>query len=124
MVKNESLAETVVPAGTVIGHMYLTDTVTHPSPSKTADAEFDAQQINFGDSPVSEEWKEILQQKLSARSQVFLLHGWDVGVAKGLEHRPFRERSRHLTPADPGDVRKPIQGITEHKCISNILFFT
>ncbi|KAK0147103.1 hypothetical protein N1851_013560 [Merluccius polli] len=57
LVQNESLTETVIPAGTVIGHMYLTDAVTHLSPSKTADTELDPNLINFGDSPVSEEWK-------------------------------------------------------------------
>ena len=36
--------------------MYLTDAVTPLSPSKTAAPEFDANLINFGDSPVSEEW--------------------------------------------------------------------
>lgn len=113
LVQNESLSETVIPVGTVIGHMYLTDAVTSLSPSKTADTEFDVNQINFGDSPVSEEWKERLRQKLSTRSQVFSLQEWDVGLAKGVEHtirlsdsRPFRERSRRLAPADLEDVRK------------------
>ncbi|KAK0138739.1 hypothetical protein N1851_024723 [Merluccius polli] len=52
LVQNESLTETVIPAGTVIGHMYLTDAVTHLSPSKTADTELDPNLINFGDSPL------------------------------------------------------------------------
>ncbi len=34
LVQNESLSETVIPVGTVIGHMYLTDAVTSLSPSK------------------------------------------------------------------------------------------
>ncbi|KAG7512030.1 Retrovirus-related Pol poly from transposon 297 [Solea senegalensis] len=96
--------------------MYLTDAVTHLSPSKTADTKFDPNLINFGDSPVSEEWKQRLRQKLSARSQVFSLHEWDVGLAKSVAHtirmsdaRPFRERSRRLAPADLEDVRKHLQ---------------
>ncbi|XP_053274167.1 uncharacterized protein LOC128436464 [Pleuronectes platessa] len=116
LVQNESMTETVIPVGTVIGHMYLTDAATHLSPSKTADNEFDPNLINFGDSPVSEEWKQRLRQKLSTRSQVFSLHEWDVGLAKEVEHtirmsdpRPFRERSRRLAPADLEDVRKHIQ---------------
>ncbi|KAI3375871.1 hypothetical protein L3Q82_003756 [Scortum barcoo] len=107
LVQNESLTETVIPVGTVIGHVYLTDAVIPLSPSKTTATEFDANLIDFGDSPVSEEWKERLRQKLSTRSQVFSLHEWDVGLAKGVEHtirmsdpRPFRERSRRLAPAD------------------------
>jgi len=49
LVQNESLTETIIPVGTVIGHMYLTDAVTHLSPSKAADTEFDPNLINFGD---------------------------------------------------------------------------
>ncbi|KAI3370531.1 hypothetical protein L3Q82_025288 [Scortum barcoo] len=116
LVQNESLTETVIPVGTVIGHVYLTDAVIPLSPSKTTATEFDANLIDFGDSPVSEEWKERLRQKLSTRSQVFSLHEWDVGLAKGVEHtirmsdpRPFRERSRRLAPADLEDVRKHLQ---------------
>ncbi|KAJ8348558.1 hypothetical protein SKAU_G00271470 [Synaphobranchus kaupii] len=111
LVQNESLTETVITVGTVIGHMYLTDAVTSLTPSKTGETEFDANLINFGDSPVSEEWKERLRQKLSTRSQVFSLEEWDVGLAKGVEHtirlsdpRPFRERSRRLAPADLEDL--------------------
>lgn len=44
---------------------------------------------------------------------------WDVGEAKGVEHticlsdsRPFRQRSRRLTPADIDDVRKHLQELT------------
>lgn len=86
------------------------------SQPKAATTEFDANLINFGDSPVSEEWKQRLRKKLSTRSSVFPLHEWDVGLAKGVEHtirmshsRPFRERSRRLAPADLEDVRKHLQ---------------
>lgn len=117
-VQNESSTKTVIPEGTIIGHMYLTDAVTNLSPSKTADTEFVANLINFGDSPISEDWKQRLCRKLSARSQVFSVHEWDVGLAKGVEHtirmsdsRPFRERSRRLAPADLEDVRKHLQDL-------------
>nr|XP_057906640.1 uncharacterized protein LOC131104002 [Doryrhamphus excisus]XP_057906648.1 uncharacterized protein LOC131104002 [Doryrhamphus excisus] len=117
-VQNESLTETIIPVGTVIGHMYLTDAVTTITPSKTAAQEFDANLIDFGDSPVTEEWKRRLRKKLSTRSSVFSLHEWDVGLAKDVKHtirmsdpRPFRERSRRLAPADVEDVRKHLQDL-------------
>lgn len=120
LIQNESLTETVIPEGTVVGHMYLTGAVTPLSPSKAAATEFDASLINFGDSPVSEEWKQRLRQKLSTRSSVFSLHEWDVGLAKGVEHtirmsdpQPFRERSRRLAPADLEDVRKHLQELLQ-----------
>lgn len=77
---------------------------------------FDASFINFGESPVPEEWKTRLRQKLCERTDVFSLHELDVGLAKGVEHtirlsdpRPFRERSRRIAPADIDDVRRHIQ---------------
>ncbi|KAK2918573.1 hypothetical protein Q8A73_002944 [Channa argus] len=97
-------------------HMYLTESVTAVPLEKTPPVGFDVSMINFGDSPVSEEWKERLKQKLSQRTNVFSLTEWDVGLAKGVEHtirlsdpRPFQQRSRRLTPADIEDVRKHLQ---------------
>ncbi|XP_029968702.1 uncharacterized protein LOC115403829 [Salarias fasciatus] len=120
LVQNQSLRETVIPEGTVIGRMYLTESVTTvPLQKMTATTDFDKTLINFGDSPVTEEWKERLREKLSQRSHVFSLNEWDVGEAKGVEHtirlsdsRPFRQRSRRLTPADIDDVRKHLQELT------------
>lgn len=49
-------------------------------------------------------------------AHVFSLEEWDVGLAKGVTHhirlrdtRPFRERSRRITPADIEDVRRHLQ---------------
>lgn len=116
LVQNQSLRETVIPEGTVIGHLYLTESVTTVSFQKTTATDFDKTLINFGDSPVTEEWKERLRQKLSQCSHVFSMEEWEVGEAKGVEHtirlsdsRPFRQRSRRLTPADIDDVRKHLQ---------------
>ncbi|XP_052469911.1 uncharacterized protein LOC128026690 [Carassius gibelio] len=112
LMHNESLKDTVIPVGTVVGHLYSAEPVI--STPKTG--EFDTNLINFGDSPIPETWKQRLRQALSERASVFSLHEWDVGLAKGVEHhirlsdsRPFRERSRRLAPADIDDVRKHIQ---------------
>lgn len=116
LVQNQSLKETVIPVGTVLGNMYAVESVTTIPPKQQVSSEFDESLISFGDSPVSEQWKERLRQKLSERSNVFSVHEWDVGLAKGVEHnirlsdsRPFRERSRRLAPADIEDVRKHLQ---------------
>ena len=121
LVKNESLRETAIPVGTVVGNLHLIDSVTTISSEMPATSDvFDAGLISFGDSPVTEEWKERLRAKLSQRSHVFSLHDWDVGLAKGVEHRirlmdarPFRQRSRRLTPADIEDVRKHLQDLLQ-----------
>ncbi|KAK7889282.1 hypothetical protein WMY93_024842 [Mugilogobius chulae] len=116
LVQNQSARETVIPVGTVIGHMYRTESVISMPLQKPENPEFDSNQINFGDSPVPQEWKIRLKQKLSERSHVFSVSEWDVGLAKDVEHtirladsRPFRQRSRRLAPADIEDVRKHLQ---------------
>ncbi|KAL0173003.1 hypothetical protein M9458_033314, partial [Cirrhinus mrigala] len=114
LIKNESTAQASIRTGTVVGHVYLADSVCTLSPSDKA--AFDPNLIDFGDSPVPEVWKVRLRQKLADRARVFSMHEWDVGLAKGVEHhirlsdpRPFRERSRRLAPADIEDVRKHLQ---------------
>ncbi|KAK7909563.1 hypothetical protein WMY93_014247 [Mugilogobius chulae] len=116
LVQNQSARETVIPVGTVMGHMYRTESVISMPLQKPENPEFDSNQINFGDSPVPQEWKNRLKQKLSERSHVFSVSEWDVGLAKDVEHtirlsdsRPFRQRSRRLAPADIEDVRKHLQ---------------
>ncbi len=87
--------------------MYVTDIVTVAQPDELKNTFLDPNLFNFGDSPISEDWKKRLSQKLAERGTVFSPHEWEVGPAKGVEHqirlndaRPFRERSRSLTPAD------------------------
>lgn len=116
LVQNQSARETVIPVGTVLGHMYLTESVISMPVQRSETPEFDGSQINFGDSSVPQEWKDRLRCKLAERSHVFSVSEWDVGLAKGVEHtirlsdsRPFRQRSRRLTPADIEDVRQHLQ---------------
>ncbi|XP_035809415.2 uncharacterized protein LOC118471094 [Amphiprion ocellaris] len=116
LLQNESLKEVLIPVGTILGHLFLTDIVTNVPKSDQSTDKFDASQIDFGDSPIPESWKNRLRDKLARRSDVFSLDEWDVGLAKDVEHsirladdRPFRERSRRLAPADIDDVRRHLQ---------------
>lgn len=119
-VKNESARETSIPEGTVIGGMYSVESVATIPPEETARSGFDESVINFGDSPISEEWKNRLRKKLAQKSHIFSMHEWDMGLAKGVEHkirltdaRPFHQRSRRLAPADVEDVRKQLQELLQ-----------
>ncbi|XP_076836716.1 uncharacterized protein LOC143482275 [Brachyhypopomus gauderio] len=115
VMQNESTREVDLPVGTVLGCLYATDSVIVPTAQDTTDS-IDPELIQFGDSPVPEQWKERLRSKLSKRVRVFSLDDWDVGLAQGVTHRirlkdqrPFRERSRRLAPADIEDVRRHLQ---------------
>lgn len=120
LIQNESLRDTVIPVGIVLGQLCHADPVM-PSPKTEAGTvavptELDPQLIQIGDSPIPHLWKERLQQKLCERASVFSLHEWDIDLAKDVEHhiqlsdpRPFRECSRRLAPADIDDVCKHLQ---------------
>uniref|UniRef100_A0A672IWZ8 ribonuclease H n=1 Tax=Salarias fasciatus TaxID=181472 RepID=A0A672IWZ8_SALFA len=126
LVKNECSTGMSIPVGTVIGHMYQVDSVTTIPPKETVSSKFDTSLINFGDTPLSEQWKNRLRQKIAQKSHVFSLHEWDMGLAKDVEHRirlsdprPFRERSRRLAPADIEDVRKHLQELLQAGIITD-----
>lgn len=115
MLRNESQKETTLPAGTVLAQVFLVDSAIEP-PKSTQTKSIDPELFNFGDSPIPEDWKVRLANKLSNRADVFSLEEWDVGLAKGVTHhirlrdsRPFRERSRRIAPADIEDVRRHLQ---------------
>ncbi|KAL6478669.1 hypothetical protein MHYP_G00121020 [Metynnis hypsauchen] len=116
LLHNESLKDASIPVGTVIAHMYSTDTVAVAHKSDGRPEKLDPSLFDFGQSPIPENWKNRLSNKLAERPNVFSLNEWDVGLAKGVEHhirlsdsRPFREWSRRIAPADVEDVRRHIQ---------------
>ncbi|KAL6463768.1 hypothetical protein MHYP_G00281590 [Metynnis hypsauchen] len=119
LLRNESLRDVSVPAGTVLAHLQMADTVTVAQASESkVPPQIDPLLFDFADSPIPEEWKKRLSNKLAKRVNVFSLSEWDVGLAKGVEHRirlredkPFRERSRRVAPADLDDLRRHLQGL-------------
>lgn len=77
LLKNDSSRETSIPVGTVIGCVYHIDSVVTIPPKETASSDFDESMINFGDSPISEQWKNRLCKKLAQKSNVFSMHEWE-----------------------------------------------
>lgn len=130
LVHNESIPDTVLPVGTVLGNLCSADpgmpavqpqckTETEAPPS-----EFDYNLIDFGDSPIPEHWKSRLRSKLAERARVFSFHEWDVGLARGEEHhirlsdtRPFRDRLRRLALADIEDVHRHLHDLLKASII-------
>ncbi|KAL7886896.1 hypothetical protein AOLI_G00046170 [Acnodon oligacanthus] len=116
IIQNESLKDIVIPLGTVMGQLCPSDPIIAASKAESGKKVVDPTLISFGDSLIPEVWKERLKEKLSKRANVFSIHEWDVGLAKGVEHtirlsdtRPFHECSRCLAPADIDDVRRHLQ---------------
>lgn len=100
--KNESAKPKAIPKGKVIAYVRKAEVVTQhaETPSSTLDPAI----FNFGDSPIPENWKNRLAQKLAGQPQVFSLSEWDVGLARGVEHcirleDPFPRESQASGPS-------------------------
>ncbi|XP_067235363.1 uncharacterized protein [Chanodichthys erythropterus] len=119
LVQNETKREVIIPEGALLGNVQVADMAVPPARVSKSE-EIDPSLFDFGDSPIPVEWKERLRQKLMQKRNVFSLHEWEVGLAKGVEHcirlsdtRPFRERSRRIAPADIEDVRRHLKDLLE-----------
>ncbi|XP_052387224.1 uncharacterized protein LOC127934090 [Carassius gibelio] len=118
LIKNETCKEVTIPSGTVLAHVYPTDTVTVASVTPTKAKTIDPKVFDFTKSTIPKEWEDRFRQKLSERGNVFSQEEWDVGLAKDVKHcirlsdtRPFRERSRRIAPADIDDVRRHLKDL-------------
>ena len=89
------------------------------SSSADSDIEFD-----FGDSPISTEWKEKITRTLNGFSDVFSHHEYDVGHAKDVHHEikltdgpVIKERPRPIPARDFEDARQHIQALLDANII-------
>lgn len=76
--------------------------------------------FDFGDSPLYEEWKARITQKLNTYSDIFSHHDLDFGHATKVKHciklkdeTPFKHRPRPLHPQDYEAVRRHLQMLLE-----------
>ncbi|XP_024658169.2 retrovirus-related Pol polyprotein from transposon opus [Maylandia zebra] len=81
-------------------------------------------QFDFGDSPLSNEWKDRIAEKLNSVSDVFARGELDYGHTTVVRHKirlsdptPFKQRPRPIHPSDYEAVRLHL----EQLCNSNII---
>nr|XP_048715732.1 uncharacterized protein LOC125640603 [Caretta caretta] len=124
LIKEGTSRDIFVRRGQKIADLFEPESIVTPQ-CETQVPTIDPAKFDFGDSPVSEEWKDRLRKKLCERSKVFSLHEWDVGCAKGVEHnirlhdsRPFRERSRKIALSEMEDVRHHLQELAANGIIT------
>ncbi len=82
-----------------------------PEESKEPKVAFD-----FGDSPLSQEWRSRITNQLNKMPEVFAQHDLDFGRIQKVKHSiklmdetPFKQRARPIHPQDLGAVRKHLQ---------------
>ena len=73
LLKNESAKPKAIPKGTVITYVHKAEVVTQLQQAETPSSTLDPAIFNFGDSPITGNWKTRLAQKLADRPQVFSL---------------------------------------------------
>lgn len=76
--------------------------------------------FDFGDSPLPEDWKTRISQKLGEMSDVFACHDMDFGHTSKVKHHiklkdetPFKQRPRPIHPQDFEAVRKHLQELLD-----------
>lgn len=76
--------------------------------------------FDFGDSPLSEEWKARITQKLNSYSDIFSHHDLDFGHATKVKHHirlkdetPFKQRPCPSHPQDYAAVRRHLQTLLD-----------
>ena len=72
--------------------------------------------FDFGDSPMSPEWKDRVTKLLKSMPEVFTQHILDYGHSERVKHHiklsddtPFKHRARPIHPQDVDEVKKHLQ---------------
>ncbi|KAL0204234.1 hypothetical protein M9458_002252, partial [Cirrhinus mrigala] len=112
-VRNTSTKDVHLKRGTPIARLYPVTVVPQPTSAESQlSSTLTPASFDFGNSPLPEDAKQQLCEKLMERRDVFSCHEWDMGRSKSTKDEirltdptPFREHSRRLPPADLQDVR-------------------
>ncbi|RXN35846.1 Retrovirus-related Pol polyprotein from transposon 412 [Labeo rohita] len=122
---NEADHDVIIPRRCVIGEIHAMESVRLPnkSVSKTGLESIQSEickesriTLDFGNSPLSQEWKERITKRLNEMPEVFAQHDLDFGWTQKVRHRiklsdetPFKQKARPIHPQDLEAVRKHLQ---------------
>lgn len=125
VLKNETEHDITIPPRTVLAEVNAIQSVMQKEPTTTesncADKP-DSSNLNydFGDSPISTEWRERVTSKLNSMPEVFSHHDLDFGHTDKVKHHiklsdetPFKHRARPIHPQDLEAVRKHLQELLD-----------
>lgn len=143
LVKNESAHTIRIPAGQTVAELYaplsvcslasgLSSNTRTSSQSPKSVAEFDniktttdsPLKFDLTDTPLSEEWRQRIMEKLNSMSDVFAMHDLDYGHTTAVKHHirlsdatPFKQRPRPIHPSDYEAVRQHLKELCEANVI-------
>ncbi|RXN31336.1 Retrovirus-related Pol polyprotein from transposon 412 [Labeo rohita] len=123
LLKNGSQADITIPPKAVLAEIHAVDRVVEKT-AQNLNAEALAPTcanltFDFGDSPLSSDWKERISNLLNSMPEVFSLHDLDYGCTGQVKHQirladetPFKHRARPIHPRDIDAVRRHLQELT------------
>ncbi|RXN13805.1 Retrovirus-related Pol polyprotein from transposon 412 [Labeo rohita] len=123
LLKNGSQAGITIPSKAVLAEIHAVDRVVEKT-AQNLNAEALAPTcanltFDFGDSPLSSDWKERISNLLNSMPEVFSLHDLDYGCTGQVKHQirladetPFKHRARPIHPRDIDAVRRHLQELT------------
>lgn len=123
ILKNESDHDITLSPKAVIAEIHAVKSV---QPIKSYDSDLATKpdhkpklKFDFGNSPVPDEWKDRITEKLNSMPEVFAQHELDFGRTDKIEHHinlsdetPFKHRARPIHPQDIGAVRNHLQQLS------------
>lgn len=133
LLRNETGHDVILPPKTVLAELSAVQTIikqqsvvpaTYPQPDSPQPPEPHKPSLDlsfeFGNSPLSPEWKERITNKLKSLPEVFAHHDLDFGHTDKVKHQiklsdetPFKQRARPIQPQDVDAVRKHLQELLE-----------
>lgn len=128
VLKNESHHDITLPPKAVIAEIHAVKSVqsvkTPDSDPPTKPDHKPNLDFDFTGSPVPNEWKERITEKLSAMPEVFALHELDFGRTDKIKHHitlndetSFKHRPRPIHPQDIEAVRNHLQQLLDAEVI-------
>lgn len=122
ILKNESDHAITLTPKTIIAEIHAIQSV-QPANNKTVNPKSENKsnlQFDFGDSPISSEWKQRITDKLNSMPEVFAQHELDFGRTGKIKHHitlsdptPFKHRARPIHPQDLEAVRNHLQQLLD-----------
>lgn len=127
VLKNETEHDITIPGKSVIAEVHAIQKVISSKSPQKGDVSSNGEEnstkelcFDFGDSPLTTEWKERISQKLRDMSEVFAMHDFDVGRTDKVKHSiklhdntPFKHRARPIHPDDFEAVRRHLEELLE-----------
>ena len=131
VLQNETAHDVIIPPKTVLAELSTVQTIINqhsvtPSISPQPDTPQPPLKpssnlsFDFGDSPLSPDWKERIITQLNSLPEVFAQHDLDFGHTDKVKHQiklsdptPFKQRARPIHPQDVDAVRKHLQELLE-----------